>query len=89
MTGEDGAWKAHVVFIKYGVADHHRTRKAFRTTLHPGLRITVWDVFNWLSAGMTEQEILEDYPELEHSDFLAVYEYAANVGKRVTVEAAV
>ena len=54
-----------------------------------GLRITVWDLLNWLSAGMTEQEILEDYPELEHADFLAVYEYAANVGKRVTVQAAV
>lgn len=54
-----------------------------------GLRITVWDVLNWLSSGMTEQEILEDYPELEHADFLAVYEYAANVGKRVTVQAAV
>lgn len=54
-----------------------------------GLRITVWDVLNWLSSGTTEQEILEDYPELEHADFLAVYEYAANVGKRVTVQAAV
>ena len=46
-----------------------------------GLRITVWDVLNWLGAGMTEQEILEDYPELEHADFLSIYEYAANVGK--------
>jgi uncharacterized protein (DUF433 family) len=28
-----------------------------------GLRITVWDVLNWLAAGMTEQQILDDYPE--------------------------
>lgn len=48
-----------------------------------GLRITVWDVLNWLAAGMTEQEILDDYPELQHEDFLAVYEYAAHLGKRV------
>lgn len=50
-----------------------------------GLRITVWDVLHWLAAGMTEQEILEDYPELEPEDFRAVYEYAARVGERVAL----
>lgn len=42
-----------------------------------GLRITVWDVLGWLAAGMSEKEILMDYPELEPADFLAVFEYAA------------
>ncbi len=46
-----------------------------------GLRITVWDVLGWLAAGMTEEQILEDYPELEKDDFQAVYEYAARVGR--------
>lgn len=50
-----------------------------------GLRITVWDVLNWLAAGMTESEILEDYPELERDDFRAVYEYAAKMGRRVAM----
>jgi uncharacterized protein (DUF433 family) len=50
-----------------------------------GLRITVWEVLNWLAAGMTEGEILADYPELEQEDFRAVYEYAARVGKRVAL----
>ena len=50
-----------------------------------GLRITVWDVLNWLAAGMSENEILADYPELQHEDFRAVYEYAARVGKRVAL----
>lgn len=50
-----------------------------------GLRITVWDVLNWLAAGMSESEILVDYPELEREDFPAVYEYAARVGKRVAL----
>jgi uncharacterized protein (DUF433 family) len=50
-----------------------------------GLRITVWDVLNWLAAGMSESEILSDYPELEREDFPAVYEYAARVGKRVAL----
>ena len=50
-----------------------------------GLRITVWDVLNWLAAGMTEQQILDDYPELEIEDFRAVYEFAARMGRRVAL----
>jgi uncharacterized protein (DUF433 family) len=48
-----------------------------------GLRITVWDVLDWLAAGETEQQILADYPELEQADFRAVFEYASRVGRRV------
>src|ERR1035438_6437926 len=47
-----------------------------------GLRITVWDVLAWLAGGMTEQQILDDYPELEPDDFRAVYEFAARMGRR-------
>ena len=50
-----------------------------------GLRITVWDVLIWLAAGMTEQQILDDYPELEAHDFRAVYEFAARMGRRVAL----
>ena len=50
-----------------------------------GLRITVWDVLSWLAAGMTEQEILDDYPELEPEDFPAVYDFAAHMGRRVAL----
>jgi hypothetical protein len=32
---------------------------------------------------MSESEILEDYPELEQSDFRAVYDYAARLGRRL------
>lgn len=45
-----------------------------------GLRITVWDVLDMLASGMTEDEILGDYPYLEKADFPAVYAYAANIG---------
>jgi uncharacterized protein (DUF433 family) len=38
-----------------------------------GLRITVWDVLQWLAAGVTEERILIDYPDLEKEDFPAVY----------------
>ena len=50
-----------------------------------GLRITVWDVLSWLAAGMSEREILDDYPELESEDFRAVYEFAARMGRRVAL----
>ena len=36
-----------------------------------------------LIKGMTEQEILADYPELEGDDFRAVYDFAAHMGKPV------
>lgn len=50
-----------------------------------GLRITVWDVLDWLAAGKTEDEIMGDYPELEKDDFKAVYEYAARLGRRIAL----
>jgi len=50
-----------------------------------GLRITVWDVLNWLAGGITEQEILDDYPELEPDDFRAVDDFAASLGERVAL----
>jgi len=50
-----------------------------------GLRITVWDVLSWLAAGMTEEQILADYPELERDDFRAVYDFASRLGKRVAL----
>lgn len=50
-----------------------------------GLRITVWDVLTWLAGGMTERQILDDYPELQPEDFPAVYEFAARMGRRVAL----
>ena len=50
-----------------------------------GLRITVCDVLGWLAAGVIEEQILADYPELEPADFPAVFEFAARVGRRVAL----
>ena len=43
-----------------------------------GLRITVYDVLSMLSINMTQQEILEDFPELEAEDILAALAFAAD-----------
>ncbi len=50
-----------------------------------GLRITVWDVLGWLGAGMTEDEILHEHPDLEKADFPAVYHFAAEVGRNANL----
>ena len=43
-----------------------------------GRRITVYDVLSMLSTNMTQQEILEDFPELESEDILAALVCAAD-----------
>ncbi|HOY86769.1 MAG: DUF433 domain-containing protein [Methylotenera sp.] len=42
-----------------------------------GLRITVYDVLQMLASGMTHQEIIEDFPELDELDIKACLSYAA------------
>ena len=43
-----------------------------------GLRITVYDVLGMLSNGMSQSEIIEDFPELEVDDIRAALAYAAD-----------
>jgi uncharacterized protein (DUF433 family) len=43
-----------------------------------GLRITVFDVLEMLSNGMTHPEILADFPDLTERDILACLAYAAD-----------
>jgi len=42
-------------------------------------RITVQEILEWLSGGVSQQQILADYPQLELDDSLAVYAYAAEL----------
>jgi uncharacterized protein (DUF433 family) len=42
-----------------------------------GTRITVGDILQWLSGGMTEQEIIADYPELQNVHIRAALAFAA------------
>ena len=42
------------------------------------MRITAYDVLDCLASGMSEAEILEDYPELTQDDIRACLAFAAN-----------
>jgi uncharacterized protein (DUF433 family) len=43
-----------------------------------GLRITVGNVLGWIAAGMSRNEIIEEYPDLTEKDIQACLEYAAD-----------
>lgn len=42
-----------------------------------GLRITVGDILGWLAAGMSEAEIIDDFPDLTRADIHAALAFAA------------
>ena len=46
-----------------------------------GLRVTVYDVLEYLASGMSIDEILDDFPYLEKEDILACLSFAANKEK--------
>lgn len=48
-----------------------------------GLRITVSDVLEYLASGMTEAQILEDFPELTTEDVRACLAFAAERERRL------
>jgi uncharacterized protein (DUF433 family) len=54
-----------------------------------GLRITVYEVLEYLASDMTEAQILEDFPDLTREDLKACIAFAADRERRlVTVPAA-
>lgn len=42
-----------------------------------GMRITVYDILDYLASGMTHQELLDEFPYLTEEDILACLSYAA------------
>ncbi|MDZ7767293.1 MAG: DUF433 domain-containing protein [Melioribacteraceae bacterium] len=49
-----------------------------------GTRITVYDLLEYLAGGMTEQEILSDFPDLTKEDIRAVLAFAAQRERRIS-----
>ncbi len=50
-----------------------------------GMRITVYDILEYLAAGMTAEEILEDFSELTLEDIKACLAFAADREKKLFV----
>lgn len=53
-----------------------------------GLRITVYDVLDYLAGGMSEDEILADFPDLERADIRAALAFAADRERRLAGDVA-
>lgn len=49
-----------------------------------GLRITVYDVLDYLASGMTHAEILDDFPYLTEEDIRACLAFASDRERRTT-----
>ncbi|MGA7120291.1 MAG: DUF433 domain-containing protein [Polyangiaceae bacterium] len=48
-----------------------------------GLRITVYDVLEYLASGMSEAQILADFPDLTSDDIRACLAFAADRERRL------
>ncbi len=69
------------------------TELAKRITIEPGkrggkpcirgLRVTVYDILEYLASGMTQEEILADFPDLEKDDIRAALAFAAERERRL------
>ena len=53
-----------------------------------GTRITVYDIPEYLAGGMTEAQILEDFPSLQQADIRATLAFAAARERRLASSAA-
>ena len=47
------------------------------------MRISVYDVLGWLAAGMSQAEIIDDFPELTAADIKACLEFVADRERRL------
>ncbi|HEY1159239.1 MAG TPA: DUF433 domain-containing protein [Terracidiphilus sp.] len=50
-----------------------------------GLRIAVSDVLDYLAGGMTQQEILSDFPDLTETDIRACLAFAADRERKLEI----
>lgn len=53
-----------------------------------GMRITVYDVLSYLAAGMSVEEILDDFPYLMHEDIQACFAFAAERERNIRIDVA-
>jgi len=64
--------------VEYKTIIKRNPNKRFGKPCVRDSRITVYDVLGWLAAGMTFNEIINDFPELTVNDIKACLAYAAD-----------
>jgi uncharacterized protein (DUF433 family) len=50
-----------------------------------GLRITVYDVLEYLASGMSHAEVLHEFPDLTEGDIRACLAYAADRDRKAEI----
>jgi len=50
-----------------------------------GTRIAVYDILSWLASGMTNEQIVKDYPEIKEEDIKACLAFAADKEHKLRV----
>lgn len=50
-----------------------------------GLRVTIQDILEYLASGMSQDEILADFPYLESDDIRACLAYAADLERKTVL----
>ena len=63
-----------------------QSEKRFGKPCIRNTRITVYDVLSWLAAGMSNQEITTDFPEITEEDISACLAYAAERERKIRVK---
>lgn len=74
-------------YTEFVVVDYHQiiTIEPGKRSGKPcirGMRITVYDVLEYLAGGMTVDEVLADFPDLTLEDIQACFAFAADRERR-------
>jgi uncharacterized protein (DUF433 family) len=51
-----------------------------------GMRVTVYDILSYLASGMSQEEILADFPYVEAEDIRASLAFAADFERRFVAD---
>lgn len=64
--------------VNYQKIIRRNPNKRFGKACVRDTRITVYDVLGWLASGITNEEIIADFPELTFEDIQACLAYTAD-----------
>jgi uncharacterized protein (DUF433 family) len=76
MTGRYGRYNFRAMSYK-GIIAIEPGKRGGKPCIR-GMRVTVYDVLGYLASGMSQEQILRDFPYLTAEDIRACLEYAAD-----------